>query len=125
MSERNTGSLLENAIIQLESLDKISRLENQNQFRATMQEKLFNVGLELSITWINRILFLKLLEAQLVTYHKGDKSYVFLSIDKIKNYDDLNGLFFQVLARKQIDQLVYQLYDLTTEEIEIIENAVT
>lgn len=99
--ERNTGSFLENAIIQLDSLDKISRLENPNQFGANLQERLFNVGLELSITWINRILFLKLLEAQLVTYHKGDKSFEFLSIEKIKDYDDLNSLFFQVLARKQ------------------------
>ncbi len=99
--ERNTGSFLENAIIQLDSLDKISRLENASQFGANLQERLFNVGLELSITWINRILFLKLLEAQLITYHKGDKSYEFLSFDKIKDYDDLNSLFFQVLARKQ------------------------
>ena len=99
--KRNTGSFLENAIIQLDSLDKISRIENPSQFGANLQERLFNVGLELSITWINRILFLKLLEAQLVTYHKGDKSYEFLSLDKIKDYDDLNSLFFQVLARKQ------------------------
>ncbi|MBP7460777.1 MAG: class I SAM-dependent DNA methyltransferase [Candidatus Delongbacteria bacterium] len=99
--ERNTGSFLENAIIQLDSLDKISRLEKPSQFGANLQERLFNVGLELSITWINRILFLKLLEAQLISYHKGDKSYEFLSFDKIKDYDDLNSLFFQVLARKQ------------------------
>ena len=99
--ERNTGSFLENAIIQLDSLDKISRLENPSQFGTNLQERLFNVGLELSITWINRILFLKLLEAQLITYHKGDKSFEFLSFDKIKDYDDLNSLFFQVLARKQ------------------------
>jgi adenine-specific DNA-methyltransferase len=75
-------------------------LEKPNQFGNTQQERLFNVALELSITWINRILFLKLLEAQLITYHKGDKSYSFLNLDKIKNYDDLNSLFFQVLARK-------------------------
>jgi adenine-specific DNA-methyltransferase len=99
--ERNTGSFLENSIIQLDSLDKISRLENPSQYGANTQERLFNVGLELSITWINRILFLKLLEAQLISYHKGDKSYEFLSFDKIKDYDDLNSLFFQVLARKQ------------------------
>lgn len=97
---RNTGSFLENAIIQLDSMDKIGRLENPSQFGDTMQEKLFNVGLELSITWLNRILFLKLLEAQLLTYHKGDRSYEFLSLDRIHNYDDLNSLFFQVLARK-------------------------
>jgi hypothetical protein len=98
--ERHTGTILEDAIIQLESLDKISRLERPNQFGSTQQEKLFNVGLELSITWINRILFLKLMEAQLITYHKGDTSYSFLYLDKIKSYDDLNSLFFQVLARK-------------------------
>lgn len=105
--ERHTGTILEDAIIQLDSLDKLSRLERPNQFGSTQQEKLFNVALELSITWINRILFLKLLEAQLITYHnssrqsgKGDKSYSFLNLDKIKSYDDLNSLFFQVLARK-------------------------
>jgi very-short-patch-repair endonuclease len=98
--ERHTGTILENAIIQLDSLDKLSRLKKPGQFGSTQQEKLFNVGLELSITWINRILFLKLMEAQLISYHKGDKSYSFLNLDKIKNYDDLNSLFFQVLARK-------------------------
>ncbi|MCH7409928.1 Eco57I restriction-modification methylase domain-containing protein [Belliella sp. DSM 111904] len=102
--ERNTGSILEDAIIQLDSLDKISRLSQPSQFGKTHQERLFNVALELSITWINRILFLKLLEAQLFTYHKEDKSYSFLSLDKIKNYDDLNSLFFQVLARKFEDR---------------------
>ncbi len=102
--ERHTGTLLEDAIIQLDSLDKLSRLEKPSQFGTTQQERLFNVALELSITWINRILFLKLLEAQLITYHKGDKSYAFLNLDKIKNYDDLNSLFFQVLARKNDDR---------------------
>jgi hypothetical protein len=102
--ERNSGSILEDAIIQLDSLDKINRLDRPSQYGNTQQERLFNVGLELSITWINRILFLKLLEAQLITYHKGDKSYSFLSLDKIKNYDDLNSLFFQVLARKYDDR---------------------
>jgi hypothetical protein len=102
--ERNTGSFLENAIIQLDSLDKINRLDHPSRFGTTQEERLFNVGLELSITWINRILFLKLLEAQLKTYHKGDKSYEFLSIDKIQNYDDLNSLFFQVLAKQQSER---------------------
>ena len=102
--ERNTGSLIENAIIQLDSLDKISRLDKPGQYGATLQERFFNVALELSITWINRILFLKLLEAQLVSYHKGDHSFEFLSYDKIKDYDDLNSLFFQVLARRQSER---------------------
>ncbi|MBL7901011.1 MAG: Eco57I restriction-modification methylase domain-containing protein [Bacteroidia bacterium] len=98
--ERHTGTILEDAIIQLDSLDKLSRLSNSSQYGANTQERLFNVALELSITWINRILFLKLLEAQLITYHKGDKSYAFLNLETVRNYDDLNSLFFQVLARK-------------------------
>jgi len=99
--ERNTGTILEDAIIQLDSLDKINQLHKPSQYGNTQQERLFNVALELSITWINRLLFLKLLEAQLITYHKGDISYSFLNQDFITNYDDLNSLFFQVLARKQ------------------------
>ena len=118
--ERHSGTILEDAIIQLDSTDKLSRLEKPNQFGNTQQERLFSVALELSITWINRILFLKLLEAQLITYHKNAhrnaahrsadgrhsdgrhsvQSYSFLNHDKIKNYNDLNRLFFQVLARK-------------------------
>ncbi len=98
--ERNRGSILENAIIQLDSLDKIGRLQRPGQYGDTHEERLFNVALELSITWMNRILFLKLLEAQLFTYHKDDESYAFLNLHKVKSYDDLNSLFFQVLARK-------------------------
>jgi len=98
--ERNAGSLLENAVIQLDTLDKIHRLEKPSQYGETMEDRLFNVGLELSITWVNRILFLKLLEAQLIAYHKGDESYAFLNFEKINNYDDLNSLFFEVLAKK-------------------------
>lgn len=98
--QRNSGSLIESAIVQLDNLDKISRLEKPSQFGHTTDERLFNVALELSITWINRILFLKLLEAQLIKYHKGDKTYAFLNTDKVKNFDDLNTLFFQVLAKK-------------------------
>jgi very-short-patch-repair endonuclease len=109
--ERNSGSILEDAIIQLDSLDKLGQLEKPSQYGSTTEERLFNVGLELSITWINRVLFLKLLEAQLITYHnlsrdggKGDTSYAFLNKKNIRDWDDLNSLFFQVLAKKQSDR---------------------
>jgi hypothetical protein len=104
INERNPGSILENAISQLDSLDKIGRLEQPLRFGRTHEERLFNIALELSITWINRILFLKLLEAQLVKYHKGDKSYSFLNIERIKSFDDLNSLFFMVLAKNLTDR---------------------
>ena len=103
--DRNPGSLLENAIVQLDSLDKISRLQNAKQYGETNDERLFTVALELTITWVNRILFLKLLEAQLITYHKGDRSYSFLNGELISDYDSLNSLFFQVLARKPDDRI--------------------
>jgi adenine-specific DNA-methyltransferase len=98
--DRNEGSLMESAIFQLDNLDKISRLEKPLQFGEAKSERLFNVALELTITWVNRILFLKLLEAQLIRYHKGDRSYAFLNTDKVKSFDDLNNLFFSVLARR-------------------------
>ncbi|MBD3323739.1 type II restriction endonuclease, partial [candidate division KSB3 bacterium] len=96
---RQPGSLLENTIVQLDSLEKLARLENPEQFGDTPQERLFSVALELAITWINRVLFLKLLEAQLLAYHKGDRAYAFLNAARIHDFDELNSLFFQVLAR--------------------------
>ena len=98
--ERNAGSLIENTIVQLDIHDKISRIKKVTSFGETYQEQLFNVALELVITWLNRILFLKLLEAQLLSYHKKDKRFTFLNIDKIRDFDDLDKLFFRVLAKK-------------------------
>ncbi len=98
--QRDPGSLIENAMIQIESRDMISRVSKPSRFGATSQDRLFNVSLELVITWMNRVLFLKLLEAQLIKYHKGDSSYSFLSTDKIHGYDALDSLFFRVLAKK-------------------------
>ena len=106
---RNDGSLLENAILQLESEDKLNYISNLKQYGDNKDEQLFAIGLELTITWVNRILFLKLLEAQLIAYHKGDKSYSFLNAEAIRDYDVLNNLFFKVLAKKtdeRIDRLV-------------------
>ncbi len=98
--ERDPGSLLENAIRQLEARDNLAHIPNPKQYGDTREERLFNVALELVITWTNRVLFLKLLEAQLLSYHKGDPAYAFLNYKKIGSYDDLDALFFQVLARE-------------------------
>lgn len=103
-SQRNTGSIIENTIIQLDSQDEISNIENIKQYGETEDDQLFSIALELTITWINRILFLKLLESQLVSYHKGNSNYSFLNYKKLKSYDDLNTLFFQVLAKESSDR---------------------
>ena len=111
--QRDPGSLIENAIIQIDSLDMISRLDKPSRFGENLQERLFNVSLELAITWINRILFMKLLEAQLINYHKSDPSYVFLASEKVSGYDSLNSLFFRVLAKKttERDPAVVKLFE--------------
>ena len=98
VGERNSGSLIENAIDIIISLNKLSRISNKEIYGDTEDEQLFNLGLELSITWINRILFLKLLEGQLINYNKNSKSYSFLNFEKVNDFDELNSLFFQVLA---------------------------
>lgn len=110
--ERNRGSLLENAISKLDSHDKIQFIERVSRFGETKQEQLFNIGLELAITWINRVLFLKLLEAQLITYHKGDSSFAFLNYQRVRSYDELDDLFFAVLARKpeERDEAIKQAF---------------
>lgn len=99
-AERDPGSLIENAIVQIDSLDKMDRLKVAGAFGKNREEQIFNVAVELSITWINRILFLKLLEAQLIAFHKGDSKFQFMNTAKLQNFDDLDVLFFQVLARR-------------------------
>ena len=99
VGRRNEASLLENTINQLDVEDCLRKVPNIAIYGSTQEERLFNVAMELCITWINRILFLKLLEAQMLKYHNGEQCYKFLSIQKIRDFDDLNTLFFQVLAR--------------------------
>lgn len=96
----NHGSLLEAAYQKLRSEDLVSGLDNTYSFGNTREEQLFNVSLELCITWVNRILFLKLLEAQLISYHQGDKRFAFMSAQNLQEFDDLNELFFDVLAER-------------------------
>jgi hypothetical protein len=96
--DRCDGSLIENAISRLDSLDKTSKLTEE--FGTTDEDRLYNVALRLSINWINRVLFLKLLEAQLIKYHQGDRDFAFLNLAKVPSYDDLDSLFFDVLARE-------------------------
>ncbi len=98
-SKRSNGSLIENTIKNLKTEDILNNIANVGDFGETKEDQLFNIALELNITWINRILFLKLLEAQLLSYHDYNKSFRFLDHNIIKEFDDLNELFFGVLAK--------------------------
>ena len=103
-AERNQASMLENTITILDSEDWLDNVKDLHSFGKTRQEQLFGVALALTIGWTNRVLFLKLLEAQLVKYHKGDRSYAFMRPSVIPDYDELNKLFFQVLAKRIADR---------------------
>lgn len=102
--ERNQASILENTITVLDSEDWLDNVEERYSFGKDREEQLFGVGLALSICWVNRVLFLKLLEAQLVKYHKGDQTFAFMRPTVISDYDELNKLFFQVLAKRITDR---------------------
>ena len=86
--KRNEGSLLENTITILQSRSR-SGLSDADTF---------SVALQLCINWLNRILFLKLLEGQLIQYHRGNKQYAFLNVHRIIDFNDLDELLFEVLA---------------------------
>lgn len=59
----------------------------------------FETIIKLIIIWINRILFLKLLESQIVAWNKN-KEFKFLHASKINDYDKLEMLFFEILAKR-------------------------
>ncbi|GAA7548222.1 class I SAM-dependent DNA methyltransferase [Helicobacter pylori] len=52
----------------------------------------------LLIAWNNRILFLRLLESLLISFKHFEKP--FLTIENFEDFNDLNTLFFEVLAKK-------------------------
>lgn len=84
-SKRQSYSLVEQAISHLDGYD------------FNDEQKLFEVALGLVLIWMNRLLFLKLLESQLLAFNKGTISK-FLTSALIPDYDVLNDLFMKVLA---------------------------
>ena len=50
------------------------------------------------ILWLNRILFLKLIEANLVRFN-ADKNLKFLHLSKVIDFKTLSNLFFEILAK--------------------------
>ncbi len=57
----------------------------------------------LLIAWNNRILFLRLLESLLISFKHFEKP--FLTIENFTNFNVLNTLFFEVLAKKNNERL--------------------
>ena len=111
---RNAASLMELVIDELKT-EGLHKLNNLKSFGDTLEEQTFSVALELCITWINRILFLKLLEGQLTSYHKDDEqvsplgrfrgdNYRFLNTNMVHDFDELFKLFHKVLAVNTLER---------------------
>ncbi|EAJ4181696.1 TPA: Eco57I restriction-modification methylase domain-containing protein [Campylobacter coli] len=78
--------------------------EEQGTFYTAINSKLkeenFETILKLLILWLNRILFLKLIESNLVRFN-DDKNLRFLNFKKIPDFDKLSELFFEILAKEK------------------------
>ncbi|MGL2659245.1 class I SAM-dependent DNA methyltransferase [Helicobacter pylori] len=87
-------------------LIKPSRTENS--LSAALKKEYKNLDDEevmaLLIAWNNRILFLRLLESLLISFkHFNEES--FLTTENFKDFNALNTLFFEVLAKKNSERL--------------------
>ncbi|MGL2677648.1 DUF7149 domain-containing protein [Helicobacter pylori] len=71
----------------------------------------------LLIAWNNRILFLRLLESLLISFEHFEKEKPFLTTDNFKDFNALNTLFFEVLAKKNSERLPEIKQDKILEKI--------
>ncbi|MCQ2698676.1 Eco57I restriction-modification methylase domain-containing protein [Helicobacter pylori] len=88
-------------------LIKPSRTENS--LSDALKKKYKNLDDEevmaLLIAWNNRILFLRLLESLLNSFKHFKKEKHFLTTENFKDFNALNTLFFEVLAKKNNERL--------------------
>ncbi|WP_101024185.1 class I SAM-dependent DNA methyltransferase [Helicobacter pylori] len=79
----------------------------QNSLSDALKKKYENLDDEevmaLLIAWNNRILFLRLLESLLISFNHFEKS--FLTTENFNDFNALNTLFFEVLAKKNNERL--------------------
>ncbi len=79
----------------------------QNSLSDALKKKYENLDDEevmaLLIAWNNRILFLRLLESLLISFEHFEKP--FLTTENFKDFNALNTLFFEVLAKKNSERL--------------------
>ena len=66
--------------------------------KSKLTNKDFEDIIQYIILWLNRILFLKLIESNLVRFN-NDTTLKFLNYEKIDSFDKLSELFFEILAK--------------------------
>ncbi len=80
--------------------------DTKNSLSYALKEQYNNLDDEivmaLLIAWNNRILFLRLLESLLISFNHFDKP--FLTTENFKDFNELNTLFFEVLAKKNSER---------------------
>ena len=64
---------------------------------------------ELVIIWMNRLLFIKLFEGQLISFNGDTNNYHILDNDKIQSFQNLQDLFFEILQNRYPNQEYYLL----------------
>ncbi|WJX97602.1 DUF7149 domain-containing protein [Helicobacter pylori] len=84
----------------------IKQSRTQNSLSYALKEKYKNLDDEevmaLLIAWNNRILFLRLLESLLISFNHFEKP--FLTTENFNDFNALNTLFFEVLAKKNSER---------------------
>ncbi len=85
----------------------IKQSRTKNSLSDALKEQYKNLDDEevmaLLIAWNNRILFLRLLESLLISFEHFEKP--FLTTENFKDFNALNTLFFEVLAKKNSERL--------------------
>ncbi|MCQ2665108.1 class I SAM-dependent DNA methyltransferase [Helicobacter pylori] len=93
----------------------------QNSLSDALKKKYENLDDEevmaLLIAWNNRILFLRLLESLLSSFKHFEDKDRFLTIENFKDFNALNTLFFEVLAKKNSERLPEIKQDKILEKI--------
>ena len=99
---REAGSLLESTMSWLVAYNDLS------------EDKKYDAALELVLTWVNRLLFIKLVESQVISFNSYDEpeKHIFFNKDKIKTFRHIDDLFFKVLAlpKNQRDEEVNKIF---------------
>ena len=99
---REAGSLIESTMSWLAVHDGLS------------EDEKYNAALELVLTWVNRLLFIKLVESQVVSFNSWDEpeKHSFFNEEKIKTFRHIDDLFFKVLAlpKNQRDKEVNKIF---------------
>lgn len=92
---RQPGSFIENIITRLNDKNININKDSKNK-----------IAIRLTVLWINRLLFLKLLESQLLSFNDNNQQYKFLTKANLHQFSDVYYLFFDILSKtsKQREQ---------------------